>query len=141
MSGQSFLRIVTTGFAPFLKELGFTMETPSISGRLYRATFRSTKEVLSVSYEPGDEVLFVMIFSHRDGELSDIDDRSNTPRLSDLNMRYMHIITKEERLANELLFEAIEPRDNEEKSLLKAAKELRLVLPKYLHDAGRSDGI
>ena len=141
MNGQSFLRIVRTGFAPFLKELGFTMDTPCVSGRLYRATFTSPKEVVSVSYEPGDEMLFVMVFSRQNGELSHIDDRSNTPRLSDLNMRYMHTITKEERLTNEVLFGAIEPRDNEERSLLKAARELRLVLPKYLHDARRSDDI
>jgi hypothetical protein len=53
----------------------------------------------------------------------------------------MHTITKEERLTNEVLFGAIEPRDNEERSLLKAARELRLVLPKYLHDSRRSDDI
>ena len=141
MSGQGFLRIVRAGFAPFLTELGFTMDSPCVSGRLYRATFTSPKEVVSVSYEPGDEVLFVMVFRRQNGGLSDIDDRSNTPRLSDLNMRYMHTITKKERLANETIFGAIEPRDKEERSLLKAAKELRLVLPKYLHDAGRSDGI
>jgi hypothetical protein len=96
---------------------------------------------VSVSYEPGDEVLFVMVFKRENGELSDIDDRSNTPRLSDLNMRYMHTVTKEERLENEVSFRAIEPRDNEEKSVLKAARELRLVLPKYLHDVRSSGGI
>lgn len=141
MSGPGFLRIVRAGFAPFLAELGFTMDSSCVSGRLYRATFTSPKAVVSVSYEPGDEVLFVMVFRRQDGVLSDIDDRSNTPRLTDLNMRYMHTITKEERLANEALFGTIEPRDKEERSLLKAAKELRLVLPKYLHDAGRSGGI
>ena len=140
MSGQGFLRIVRAGFAPFLMELGFTMDSHCVSGRLYRATFTSPQEVVSVSYEPGDEALFVMVFRRQNGGLSDIDDRSSTPRLSDLNMRYMHTITKEERLANELLFEAIEPRDNEEKSLLKAAKELCLVLPKYVHDVRRNSG-
>jgi hypothetical protein len=53
----------------------------------------------------------------------------------------MHTITKEERLENEVIFGAIEPRDNEERLLLKAAKELRLVLPKYLHDARRRGAI
>jgi hypothetical protein len=132
MSGQGFLRIVRAAFAPFLKELGFAMDAPGISGRLYRATFTSNMHMVSVSYEPGDEVLFVMVLTRHNAELSDIDDRSKTPRLSDLNMRYMHAVTKQERLANEASFEQIEPRDDEEKSLLKAAKELRLVLPKYL---------
>ena len=36
-----------------------------------------------------------MVFRRQNDGLSDIDDRSNTPRLSDLNMRYMHTITKE----------------------------------------------
>lgn len=108
------------------------MDKPSISGRFYRASFTSSSYSISVSYEPGDEALFVMIFSRENGQLSNIDDRSKTPRLTDLNKRYMSIVTSEERAANEAAFEAISVRDKEEQLLLKYAKELRLVLPKYL---------
>jgi hypothetical protein len=57
-----------------------------------------------------------------------------TPRLSDLNSRYMNTVSSEERAANEAAFKSVEARDEEEKLLLKSAKELCLVLPKYLAD-------
>jgi hypothetical protein len=132
MNGQDFLRVCNAAFAPFLKELGFSMDSPSISGRFYRVSFTDAAHAVSVSYEPGDEALFVMVFGRENGELTDIDDRLKTPRLADLNTRYMPTITSGERAANETVFASVETRDKEEYALLKAAKELRLVLPKYL---------
>jgi hypothetical protein len=87
-----------------------------------------------VSFEPSDKAFFVMVFSRKNGELSDIDDRLKTPRLFDLNTRYMNRVTTEERTANEAVFQSIMARDEEERMLLKLAKELRLVLPRYLAD-------
>lgn len=132
MNGTDFLRIVREAFSPFLKRLGFVMDEPSISGRSYRVSFvRSTHAVL-VSFEPGDETLFVMVFSRTNGTLSDIDDRVATPRLADLNSRYMPAVTCDERTRNEEIFRSVAVNDKEERLLLKAAKELALVLPKYL---------
>lgn len=133
MNGQDFLRITSTAFAPFLKKLGFAVDEPSVSGRYYRVSFTSSSHCVSISYEPGDEALFVIVSSRKNGELSDIDDRIATPRLADLNSRYMAAITNEERVENEAAFEFVIVNDKEERILLKAAKELRLVLPKYLH--------
>ncbi len=132
MNGQDFLRIANEAFVPFLKGLGFVMDEPSISGRFYRVSFTGSAHAVSVSYEPGDDALFVMVFGRKNGELSDIDDRTETPRLADLNSRYMATITNEERAENERAFESVAANDKEERLLLKAAKELRLVLPKYL---------
>jgi len=132
MNGQDFLRIAQEAFVPFLKELGFVMDEPSISGRFYRVSFISRFNAISVSYEPGDDALFVIIFSREDGCLSDMDDRLKTPRLADLNSRFMQTVTGEERAANETAFDAVAVHDTQERLLLKAAKELRLVLPKYL---------
>lgn len=132
MDGQDFLRVCKGAFVPFLTELGFSMDTPSISGRFYRVSFTGAVHAVSVSYEPGDEALFVMVFGREGGELTDIDDRLKTPRLADLNARYMPTITREERAKNEAAFVGVEARDREEVVLVKAAKELRLVLPKYL---------
>ena len=132
MNGQDFLRIANEAFVPFLKGLGFVMDEPSISGRFYRVSFTGYAHAVSVSYEPGDDALFVMVFSRKNGELSDIDDRTKTPRLADLNSRYMATVTNEERTENETVFESVTANDKEERLLLKAAKELRLVLPKYL---------
>jgi hypothetical protein len=133
MNGQDFLRIANDAFAPFLKELGFSMDNSLISGRFYRVSFSSSVHTVWVSYEPGDNTLFVMVSNRQNDKLSDLDDRTKTPRLADLNSRYMQQVTKEERSANEAIFESIVTQDEEERLLLKAAKELRLVLPKYLH--------
>lgn len=132
MNGQNFVNLIHTAFKPFLTNLGFLIENPSISGRFYRVSFRSHKHVVLVSYEPGDNALFVMVFNLKKGELSDIDDRTITPRLSDLNKQFMNIVTPEERQANNNFFQSIKVKDKEEEELLKAAKELRLVLPKYI---------
>lgn len=133
MNGRDFLRIANEAFVPFLKGLGFVMDEPSISGRFYRVSFTGSAHAVSVSFEPGDDALFVMVFGRNNGELSDIDDRTKTPRLADLTSRYMAAVTKEERAKNERAFEAVAVSDNEERLLLKAAKELCLVLPKYLN--------
>lgn len=132
MNGQDFLRIVKATFVPFLKEMDFVMNDPSISGRFYRVSFTGPSNVVSVSYEPSDDTLFIMVLSRENGQLSDIDDRLKTPRLADLNSRYMQKIGSDERASNEVFFESVVVRDNSERLLLKAAKELRLVLPKYL---------
>lgn len=132
MNDQGFMRIVNNAFAPFLEGLGFVEEKPSISGRFYRVSFKGPSHVVSVSYEPGDNALFIMVFSAHSGQLSDPDDPAATPRLSDLSARFMPTVTREERVENEAFFEGIAAHDPEEASLLKAAKELRLVLPRHL---------
>lgn len=132
MNSNSFLRITNDAFAPFLKELGFIMDKTSISGRFYRASFTGKNHVVSISYEPGDDALFVIIFRHYDGKLSDIDNREETPRLCDLNKRYMPFVTDEDRIKNDVVFRSINFEGKEEFRLLKSAKDLRLVLPQYI---------
>ncbi len=132
MNGQDFLRIANEAFAPFLKQLDFSMDEPSISGRYYRASFTGSGHAVLVSYEPGDEAHFIMVFNRKNGELSDVDDRIETPRLADLNKRYMTTVTSEDRAENEAFFESVVVNDKDERLLLKSAKELRLVLPKHL---------
>lgn len=130
MNGEDFARIAGEALAPFLAELGFAMEEPSISGRHYRVRFLGSDHAVSVSYEPGDEALFVMVFGYKDGEVSDIDDREATLRLADLNRRFMHEVSEEEFVANDAYFESVPIGDEEERRVLKAARELRLVLPR-----------
>jgi hypothetical protein len=68
MNGQDFLRICNTVYAPFLKELGFSMNTPAINGRFYSVAFTGASHAISLSCEPGDEAFFVMIFGQKNGE-------------------------------------------------------------------------
>jgi len=136
MNGEDFVRIVNEAFTPFLTKLGFSMDPPSISGRFYHASFTGAKHKVSVSFEPGDWAFFIFVASLKNGQLSDIDDRLKTPRLSDLNSRFMRMVTNEERAKNEAAFQTIVPRDDYERVLLEFAKELLLVLPKYLARSG-----
>ena len=132
MNSQDFLRIVNTAFQPFLVALGFSLDAPSISGRFYRVSFSSAINTVSVSYEPGDNAFFIVVFSRENDELSDFDDRNKTPRLTDLNSSYMHQVSDNERSENALFFKPVLTENQEERFLLKCAKELRLVLPLYL---------
>jgi hypothetical protein len=139
MDGSGFVRILSEAFAPFLKALGFSMGSPSISGRMYDVEFRSKTHVLDVSYEPGDEYLSIFVCKQEDWGFPNIDNLSIVPRLSDLNKSYMQKTSKEERIANDPAFLSIHPEDEQERSLLKAAKELRLVLPIYLSSPEADD--
>ena len=134
MTDKGFLRLVHEAFTPFLESLGFSMDDPHISGRYYRASFTAVDHAVFVYYEPGDDALSVIIFRRDNGNLSDIDNRSQSPRLQDLNRRYMHLVTKEDLVLNEEEFEGIDVEDEMERQLLKSAKELRLVLPRYLKE-------
>jgi len=134
MNGQDFIRIAGEAFAPFLKGLGFAMGTPSISGRHHWISFTSNTHVVDVSYEPGEpgDALFVQVSTREKGKLSAFDDASKTLRLADLNSRFMQFVGDEERTANEAVFRSVVAHDKMERLLLKFAKELRLVLPRYL---------
>ena len=132
MNGRDFERLVLKVFPPFLTELGFVAEPPHISGRYYRANFVGRQHTLSVSFEPGDNMLAVLLITNGADDLASIDDRTKTPRLSDLNARYMVDVTTSDRANNEAFFAEIEPRDKDEYAIVKAAKELRLVLPHHL---------
>ena len=140
MNGQGFVRVVTEAFAPFLAELGFSMASTATSGRLYRASFVGAENMVSVSFEPGDDALFVVVFNREDADWSSMDDREASPRLADLNAAYMGAVGTIERTDNEACFKTVEASDAMERSLLKAAKELRLVLPRYLAAQARARG-
>lgn len=128
MNGENFLRIIREAYVPFLTRLGFEVGEPSVSGKHHRASFSRPDRAIRVSYEPGEEFLVVVVHASTDGEPSDIDDRTRTHRLADLNARYMPLVTDAERADNDRCFEGVEVDDDEGRRLLKAAKELRLVL-------------
>ena len=132
MDDKSFLRLANEAFVPFLRDLGFRMDTPTIHGRLYDVTFTGARHQVSVSYEPGDDYFLVMVFSREGSQLSHYDDRTKTPHLSDLNKRYMHLVPATERESNPAFFSGVIASDPNERLVLKAAKDLRLVLPRHL---------
>jgi hypothetical protein len=132
-NGDSFQRLIREAYVPFLKELGFSGKPVHVSGKYYCAYFVSTHHTLSVSYEPGDHYWDIRIETHGGaGDLKSFDDRSITPHLADLNTRYQGQVSGAERSQNETFFDGIEAKNADEAYLLKCAKDLRIVLPKYL---------
>jgi len=134
MNGHDFLRISSEAFAPFLSELGFQPNTPYVSGRHYRATFSSPTHTVSVSFEPGNDMFQVLVYSRVRGRPSAIDDHKATPHLSDLNARYMSMVSDAERTRRKSALEHLHANDDDDRTLLKLAMELSLVLPHYLSD-------
>jgi hypothetical protein len=96
---------------------------------MYSVEFGSDTHVVSVSYEPGDDYLLVVIFTVKDGIRSNIDDRAATPRLSDLNARFLHASDADE-LNRRRSEAALVP---EERRIQCIGAELSIVLPRYLH--------
>ncbi len=135
MNGVRFRHLVETGIAPFMSELGLGRVELAISGRAYTCEFIGPSHVVTISFEPGDSFLVVAVQSLKNGILSEWDDRASTPRLSDLNHMYMPYVTNQERAENDVDLMSVLPQDDEERMLLKYAKELRLVLPKYFADS------
>ena len=136
MNGKDFLRLIEEAFVPFLAQLGFVKGETSISGRCYSTDFNSQSHQLCISYEPGDDQFFFIIGETVNGRMIDIDDRSRTSRLSDLNYRFMGDVNSEEHTENENYFTSVLASNKEEHQMVKAAKELRLVIPRYMrHNA------
>lgn len=132
MNSQDFLRLIDQAFLPFLTELDFTMRETAVSGRYYHATFSNGANEVSISFEPGENALFVQVFTIGNGTRSSIDDIRATPRLSDLNARFMKSVSRQERETNAARFERILVQDSEERHLVKTARDLSLVLPRFL---------
>jgi hypothetical protein len=132
MNDQDFSEIIDQAFTPFLKELGFVAQPKAISGRAYMVEFVGDLWTLSVSFEPGDNYFSVILLNNKMRGLAAMDDPQKSPRLSDLDTRYMGQVTPAEREANEAFFANIMVTHPLERQLLKFAKDLRLVLPQHL---------
>ena len=132
MNGQQFIDTVILYFNDFLAQYGFTFVEGKYSGRLYDVQFESVKYSLSISYEPGDDYLLVVLFTLKEGKLSDFDDRTQTFRLGDLNAKFMPLISSDEINENNVYFSRYVATTPLEKQLLKSAKDLRLCMKKLV---------
>jgi hypothetical protein len=138
ITSERFQSLIKQAFNPFLIEFGFKPEKPHLSGRYHRANFIGNSHTIIIYFEPGEAYLTAMLVKNDDYDLSSIDDPKKTPRVSDLNRIYMGKITPSERANNESFFSTIEVKDQNEQALLKLAKDLRLVLPRYLRTLNTS---
>lgn len=138
MSGRDFERIVTQVYTPFLVELGFSVVALHHSGRSYSVRFASGTHRISLSYEPGDEWANLVVSDTPNPSLAEFDDRTRSPRLSDLNRKYMSQVTEDDRRSNNLYFGAETSGSPQETQLFKWARELRLLLRLHLSSPTRT---
>jgi hypothetical protein len=129
MTPRAFKQIVADGMdAPFAK-MGFTPYF-ECSGRFYLAEYRSSRHVVSLSFEPGDGHFDIRVFSVTHGLRSDPDDPERTPTLADLNARYRGALAAAQHEA-----EVHRDRPPDERQLLRVMRELRMVMPLYLAES------
>lgn len=128
MNAEAFHDVVRRLISPALEPLGFVLQM-SVSGRMYSAEFVSPDHVASISFEPGDDYLLVVVFTVTDGVRSDLDDRQRTPRLCDLNRRFMSPAEIEQLHRSPTLECTGYPSTAK---LVKSARELAVVLPRYV---------
>jgi hypothetical protein len=132
MNSQAFLRIIDQAFVPFLADLGLFKDSTVVHGRMYCVDFKGTRNKISISFEPGDNALYLYVFSIEIGVVSHIDDLVKTPRIEHLNRLYMPYVSRADREQIKARFAGIEICGPLERLLLKAAKDLSLVLPLHL---------
>ena len=132
MDGQTFIRLVKKAFNPFMREFGFSMGAPSVDGLIFSVDFTHRDCVVTVAIEPPDLAVHTLIFSREGEQLSAPDDLLRTPRLSDLVARHMRQASQAEQITAKKKFAAVHAPIEDQRLLLKAARELYLVLPKHL---------
>jgi hypothetical protein len=131
---HEFVEAIETYFAPFLNGLGFELSPPiSISGKHYRATFSRSDRAVVVSYEPGDDYLFIALPTVVSGIQSDLDNRESAPRLSDLTGPAFANTSPAQIQANAAYFVEHDADGPLARKLLMAAKELRICLLHWDH--------
>lgn len=125
MTAIEFKTSISLYFDHFLKLFGFPVPAKfTISGRLYDATYEKNNKLLSISYEPGDEYLEIMLFEKNGDKLSDYDDRSVTKSLSDLNKKFSVNFSDVGIKDIVNYFNGMKAVDAESKQLKKRAREL-----------------
>jgi hypothetical protein len=128
MNSDQFVAAVKSVLRPSLEPMGFRISTKT-SGRAYDAECASDDFVAIVSFEPGDSFLLVAVLSVENGNRSSLDDREASPRLSDLNRRFLDPADVD-RL--ELARSGDPLTDPEMARVVSAMRQLCLVLPKYV---------
>lgn len=128
MNGNEFVSAATRFLLPVLAPMGFSMAT-TVSGRLYCAEFISPTHIVSISFEPGDDYWLVLIFTVKNGVRSDIDDRIATPRLADLNAKFLG---RDDGATLEMIRRRDPTIDAAERKIQRISAELAVVLPRYL---------
>ncbi|PLK42136.1 hypothetical protein [Emticicia sp. TH156] len=134
IEGEKYIEDVKAYFNYLITEFGFRILNIKIRGNaFYDLQYSDSNRIVSISYENIENYLQVIIFTLKNGELPDYDDKSKTLHLNRLNAQVKSSIDRDEIGLNNEYFVKFNPKTEIEKQLLKSAKELRLCL-KHFND-------
>ncbi|HEX8576642.1 MAG TPA: hypothetical protein VF677_10160 [Flavobacterium sp.] len=129
VDGKVYIKIVKLFFDFLITEFGFKQIKEIENGNaFYDVEYWDAERAISVSYENIEDYLQILVFKLKNGKLPDYDDKTHTLHLQELNKIVLSEIDKKEIEDNNALFSKFESKDDLERKLLKAAKELRLAL-------------
>jgi len=129
IEGQEYLDAVKQFYSFLETEFGFSKINETIDGNsFYDVEFKNKERIISISYENIEDHLEVIVFMLQNGILPDYDDKTKTLHLKQLNEQVMATASKEEIILNAGYFVKYKAKNEIERVLLKAAKELRLCL-------------
>ncbi len=133
IEGKEYIKIVKSFYSFLELEFGFNKVNEIINGNaFYDVEYKNKEKLVSISYENIEDHLEVIVFKLFNGAVPDYDDKSKTLHLSELNKLLVKKIDKKQINLNAQYFSKYNAKDNLERKLLKAAKELRLCL-KYFN--------
>ena len=133
IEGKEYTKSVKLFYSFLETEFGFNEVSETIHGNaFYDVEFKDRERCVSVSYENIEGHLDVIVFMLQNGELPNYDDNTKTLHLKQLNRLVMAKASKEEINLNAEYFAEYNAKNELERKLLRAAKELRLCLKQFV---------
>ena len=125
MTSTEFKTYVSMYFGHYLPLFDFQVSGGfTLSGKLYESTYETNNRALTVSYEPGDDYLVIMLFEKNGDSWSDFDDTSATKSLNQLNKEYFSKIDESEIREIDQYFNGLVAENEDSKLMKKKAREL-----------------
>jgi len=133
IDGKEYMEAVKEYYSFLTAEFNLPIVNEKIRGNaFYDIQYGDKTKIVSINYENIEDYFQVIIFKLQNGQMPDYDDKANTVHLNRLNAAVLSKIDRNEINLNNEYFIKFQTKDEVEKKLLKAAKELRLCL-KYFN--------
>ena len=132
IGGKEYMEKVKEYYSFLSTEFNLAIVNEKIRGNaFYDVQYGDKTKTVSINYENIEDCFQVIIFKLQNGQMPDYDDKTNTLHLNKLNAAVLSKVDKNESNLNNEYFTKFQAKDEIEKKLLKAAKELRLCLKHF----------
>ena len=123
-----FEKLVETDFGFLISEFNYKPYNRNNRTNFYDIQYKDSDTIISISLEPIENYFQVILFKLDNGNLPDYDDKTKTIHLSAMRTELLVKVENSMFEKNNQYFETIEVRNDFERIVLKAAKDLRLCL-------------